>query len=96
MEKLRDASGSQPQFYSVPPASPASGDSEKSMQKGRAVVHRPSIETGSRYKQVSAAYVAAVHSVLTGQRKAPEAAAELEKQLIQITGFPLGPPQTWR
>jgi hypothetical protein len=36
----------------------------------------------------------AVHSVLTGEKKAPEAAATLEKQLIQITGFKTGLPST--
>jgi len=34
-----------------------------------------------------------VHSVLTGERRAPEAAADLEKQLIKITGFNTGPPR---
>ena len=42
--------------------------------------------------QVSAAYAAAVLSVLTGQG-ASEAAAEFEKQLIPITGFRIGPPK---
>jgi hypothetical protein len=36
---------------------------------------------------VSRAYIDAVHSVLTGQKQAPAAAAELEQQLIEITGF---------
>ena len=35
-----------------------------------------------------------MHSVLTGKREAAEAAAELEKQLIEITGFSAGPPKT--
>ena len=35
-----------------------------------------------------------MRSVLTGQRGAPEAAAELEKRLIEITGFSAGPPKT--
>jgi trehalose/maltose transport system substrate-binding protein len=56
-------------------------------------IRRPSIEAGARYTQVSAAYVAVVHAVLTGQKRAPQAAADLEKQLVQITGFPTGPPQ---
>ena len=43
---------------------------------------------------VAKAYIAAVHSVLTGQSGAPEAAAELERQLIKITGFGTGPPKT--
>jgi len=58
------------------------------------IVARPSIPAGSTYKEVSKAYFDAVHSVLAGQWSAPEAAAELEKQLIEITGFRAGPPQT--
>jgi trehalose/maltose transport system substrate-binding protein len=85
IEKRRNASGVQPMFH-------ISAPSEKSMQGAR-VVHRPSIETGSKYEQVSAAYVAAVRSVLTGQKEAPEAAAELERQLMQITGYRSGPPR---
>ncbi len=38
--------------------------------------------------------IAAVHSVLTGQSGAPQAAAQLERQLIQLTGFRAGPPKT--
>jgi trehalose/maltose transport system substrate-binding protein len=58
------------------------------------IVARPSVAAGSTYKQVSRAYIDAVHSVLTGQRGAAEAAAELEKQLIEMTGFSAGPPRT--
>jgi len=58
------------------------------------IVARPSVAAGSAYKEVSKAYIDAVHSVLTGQKGAPEAAAELEKQLIEITGFIAGPPKT--
>jgi len=58
------------------------------------IVARPSVAAGSAYKQVSKAYIDAVHSVLTGQRGAPEAAAELEKQMIETTGFNAGPPMT--
>jgi len=58
------------------------------------IVVRPSIETGMAYKAVSKAYSDAVHSVLMGQKSAPDAAAELEKQLVSITGFRPGPPQT--
>ena len=57
------------------------------------IVARPSVATGSTYKDVSKAYIDAVHSVLTGGRKAPEAAAELEKKLMEITGFRAGPPK---
>ena len=58
------------------------------------IVARPSIEAGAKYKQVSQAYIDAVHSVLTGQQGALEAAEGLEKQLIAITGFPAGPPKS--
>ena len=58
------------------------------------VVRRPSGVSGRAYEQVAKAYIAAVHSVLTGQSGAPEAAAELERQLIKITGFGAGPPKT--
>jgi len=33
-----------------------------------------------------------VHSVLTGEKSAPEAAAALENELVRITGFKKGPP----
>jgi len=68
-------------------------DSQKPTERQIDFIRRPSVEAGSRYKQVSAAYAAAVHSVLTGEKTAPAAAAELEKQLIQITGFRPGPPK---
>lgn len=55
-------------------------------------VSRPSSETGARYEQVTRAYIATVHSVLTGEKSAALAAASLEKQLSGITGFKIGPP----
>jgi trehalose/maltose transport system substrate-binding protein len=58
------------------------------------VVSRPSNLTGKNYEDVSNAYIQAVHSVLTGEKSAPEAAAALENELIRITGFKKGPPAT--
>jgi trehalose/maltose transport system substrate-binding protein len=58
------------------------------------MVARPYIEAGTSYKQVSQAYIDTVHAVLTGHKAAPAAAAELEKQLMEITGFSAGPPRT--
>ncbi len=66
---------------------------ESSRQPASFIVARPSIETGIAYKSVSKAYSDAVHSVLTGEVSAPEAAAKLEKQLIAITGFRPGSPK---
>ena len=56
------------------------------------VTSRPSSVAARSYEQVTKAYFGAVHSVLTGQRDAPERAAELEKYLVKITGFRTGPP----
>ena len=56
------------------------------------LVIRPSTETGTRYEPVAKAYVDAVHSVLIGEKSAPIAATALEKELVRITGRPIGPP----
>jgi trehalose/maltose transport system substrate-binding protein len=82
------------EIYNLPLVLDVYSDSEKQNQHRIDFVRRPSVEAGVRYKQVSAAYAATVHSVLTGQKRAAEAAAELEMQLVQITGFRTGPPKT--
>ena len=82
------------EIANLPRVSGLDGDSQKPTQPGIDLVIRPSLEAGVQYKQVSAAYAAAVHAVLTGQKEAPEAAAELEEQLVQITGLRTGPPRT--
>lgn len=56
-------------------------------QHGGVVVARPSVVAGSKYEQVTRAYIEAVHSVLTRKKEPSIAASELEKQLIEITGF---------
>jgi trehalose/maltose transport system substrate-binding protein len=58
------------------------------------VVSRPSGVSGKNYEDVSEAYIQAVHSVLTREQSAPEAAETLEKELIRITGFKRGPPSS--
>ena len=83
----------QAQFFDQPSISKPSVSPTGSSQRA-SIVARPSVAAASKYKQVSRVYIDAVHSVLTGQRGAPEAAAELEKQLIEITGFLAGPPRT--
>ncbi|MEO8130233.1 MAG: extracellular solute-binding protein [Bryobacteraceae bacterium] len=57
------------------------------------IVARPSVEAGANYKQVSKLYIDTVYSVLTAKRDAAEAAAELEKRLIKVTGFRAAPPK---
>jgi trehalose/maltose transport system substrate-binding protein len=54
-------------------------------------VSRPSNVTGKKYQDVTDAYIQAVHSVLTGEKSAPEAAAALENELVRTTGFKKGP-----
>lgn len=84
------------EITNLPPASDMHGDYQKPNQHAIDLVSRPSVEAGVWYKQVSAAYASAVHAVLTGQKPAPEAAADLEKQLIQVTAFRAGPPKKWK
>jgi trehalose/maltose transport system substrate-binding protein len=68
----------------------SSADTRRQQVSG--VVARPSTVAGDKYEEVSRAYIQAVHSVLLGQSKAPEAAASLERELVRITGFKPGPP----
>lgn len=84
----------EPQLYDLPQILQAYAPSPQLSQQSSRLVSRPSSVTGHAYEAVTQAYIQAVHSVLTGQKKAPEAASELEKQLIQITGFRPGPPKT--
>src|SRR5262245_60559969 len=59
----------------------------KSKGAGARLVARPSVPAGARYEDVTRAYIGAVHSVLTGERNPSAAAADLEKELVAITGF---------
>jgi hypothetical protein len=55
------------------------------------MITRPSNVAGKKYQEVTDAYIEAVHSVLTGEKRAPEVAAALEDELVRITGFKKGP-----
>ena len=57
-------------------------------QKAGGSIARPSTVTAEKYDAVSRAYFEAVQSVLSGKVKANDAAGALQKQLMQITGFP--------
>ncbi|HLX42423.1 MAG TPA: extracellular solute-binding protein [Bryobacteraceae bacterium] len=85
------SSGPMQTQFADPPSDPRA--SPVSSNQLANIVARPSVATGAKYKEVSRAYIDAVHSVLTGQKQAPEVAAGLEKQLIEITGFKAGPPK---
>jgi trehalose/maltose transport system substrate-binding protein len=82
----------EPELYNLPlELQPYAIPAGSGQQRG-GLVGRPSIASGQAYEDVTKAYMLAVHSVLTGEKKAPEAAAALEKRLIEITGFKTGPP----
>jgi trehalose/maltose transport system substrate-binding protein len=81
-------------FYRLPTILKAYSRSIPASQApGDGIVSRPSTVAGRNYEDVSRAYAAAVHSVLTGKNSAPEAAADLETELERITGFPKGLPE---
>jgi trehalose/maltose transport system substrate-binding protein len=83
-----------PQLYNLPEVlepNPHFALLRQAFQTG--IVSRPSDVTGKKYEDVSDAYIQAVHSVLTGEKSAPEAAVALENELVRITGFKDGPPQ---
>lgn len=64
----------------------------KSRERHGGLIVRPSAPAGAKYEHVTMAYIREVHSVLTGEKTASSAASELEKQLVEITGFSTGPP----
>jgi trehalose/maltose transport system substrate-binding protein len=87
--KLEAGAAAEPGLSDMPSIQNPHGHPDRS-----GIARRPSDVTGRAYEQVARAYIAAVHSVLTGQRPAAEAAAGLERQLINITGLRAGPPKT--
>ena len=56
----------------------------KPVFEGRFVM-RPSQKSGKKYDQVSTEYFRAVHAVLTGEKTAARAAADLQTKLVQTT-----------
>jgi trehalose/maltose transport system substrate-binding protein len=82
-----------PELYNLPEVlepNPRFALLSQAFQTG--AISRPSNVTGNKYPGVTDAYIQEVHSVLTGQKSAPEAAAALENELVRITGFKKGPP----
>jgi len=77
-----------PELYEDPEALKANPHFAQLKQLVReGLVARPSTVTGKKYPEVSEAYFNAVHSVLTREKSAAKAAADLEGQLVQITGM---------
>jgi trehalose/maltose transport system substrate-binding protein len=57
----------------------------EAFQKG--VIFRPAAAAGKKYPEVSRAYYNAVHAVLTHEKTGAKAAADLETELVSITGL---------
>jgi trehalose/maltose transport system substrate-binding protein len=82
-----------PELYTLPEVLESNPHSELLSQAFRTgMVSRPANVVGKKYQDVTEAYIQAVHSVLTGEKSAPQAAAALEKELVRTTGFKTGPP----
>lgn len=56
------------------------------------IVRRPAALAGVNYARVSRAYAHGVHLILTGKVPAPQEAADIQAELIRITGFAAAPP----
>jgi trehalose/maltose transport system substrate-binding protein len=80
------------EFYELPAMLDPYPQLAKFKQRGGGLVARPSIVAGEKYEEVSRAYIGSVRSVLTGEKIPSVAAADLEKRLVEITGFSPGPP----
>jgi trehalose/maltose transport system substrate-binding protein len=81
-----------PELYSLPEvlaSNPRFALLSQAFRTG--MITRPSNVAGKKYQEVTDAYIEAVHSVLTGEKRAPEVAAALEDELVRITGFKKGP-----
>jgi trehalose/maltose transport system substrate-binding protein len=82
-----------PELYTIPEVLASNPRFELLSQAFRTgLVARPSNVVGKKYQHVTDDYIQAVHSVLTGEKTAPQAAAALEKELIRTTGFKAGAP----
>lgn len=90
--RVERAASRQPQFYQLPAILEPDSLVADPSRRWDGIVFRPSVVASGKYEEVTKAYIEAVHSVLTRDRNAAEAAASLEKELIQITGFKKGPP----
>lgn len=96
VEFMRSTEHSQPpkelQLFELPAVLHLYPQMTELRENGAEVAVRPSDVTGPKYEAVTRAYSTALHAVLTGEKTAPAAASDLEKELIEITGLRTGPP----
>jgi trehalose/maltose transport system substrate-binding protein len=93
-QAAHSASPAQPELYDLPLELQPFAHPADVGQKRSGLIARPSVVSGNVYEEVTKAYMMAVHSVLTRETSAPNAAAGLERKLVEITGFKIGPPAT--
>ena len=74
-------------FYELPRIFKVYPEAANGKGPGAGLVARPSVPAGTKYEDVTRAYIGAVHSVLTGEKIPSAAAADLEKKLVAITDF---------
>jgi trehalose/maltose transport system substrate-binding protein len=74
-------------LYRDPEVLPAQPHLADMLPVVQSAVPRPSTVTGAQYAEVSAAYYNHVHRILTAEVSAAEGVADLEAELIDITGF---------
>lgn len=95
-EMIRSSEKSEPakeqELYEMPVVIQLYPQFAKVREHGGAVVARPSIAAGAKYEEVTRAYIRVLHSVLAGEKPPAAGALELEKELVEITGFKPGPP----
>lgn len=80
------------ELFELPAILTAYPELTKSRERNGGVVARPSVAAGAKYDEVTRAYIQQLHAVLAGEKTPAAGAAELERQLVEITGFPTGPP----
>ena len=80
------------EFYELPAMLDPYPQFAKFRQHGAGLAARPSIVSGRNTNRSVGRTLAALRSVLTGEKMPSIAAADLEKRLVEITGFSPGPP----
>jgi trehalose/maltose transport system substrate-binding protein len=81
------------EIYELPAIFKAYPEFSSSREHRSGLVARPSVAAGPKYEEVTRAYIRTLHTVLSGEKSPSVAAADLEKELIEITGFRTGSPQ---
>jgi len=88
----RSAAPGNLELYELPAIITAYPGLDRSREPRGGLVARPSAASEAKYEDVTRAYIREVHAVLAGEKIPSVAAADLEKELVQITGFRTGPP----